>query len=123
MLQNACAQSLENERLWIADAQAYICSHVKIYNNIDRSICCEVTLVFLCLNCEINGGVAAVTVKIPSHTIIVVYIELVHKDTFLDFIGWTSQRSINCIYIGYWIQPHCFFYLLSEIFNYSILWV
>ena len=29
MLQNACAQSLENERLWIADAQAYICSHEK----------------------------------------------------------------------------------------------
>jgi hypothetical protein len=26
-------------------------------------------------------------VKISSHTIIVVYIELVHKDTFLDFIG------------------------------------
>ena len=30
MLQNACSQSLENERLWIADVQAYICSHVKI---------------------------------------------------------------------------------------------
>jgi hypothetical protein len=54
MLQNACAQSLENERLWIADVQAYICSHVEIYNNIDRSIWCEVTLVCLCLNCEIN---------------------------------------------------------------------
>jgi hypothetical protein len=31
-------ESLENERLWIAYVQAYICSHVKIYNNIDRSI-------------------------------------------------------------------------------------
>jgi hypothetical protein len=30
MLQNACAQSMENERLWIADVQAYICSHVQI---------------------------------------------------------------------------------------------
>jgi hypothetical protein len=30
MLQNACTQSLENERLWIADVQAYIYSHVKI---------------------------------------------------------------------------------------------
>ena len=31
MLQNqkTCAQSLENERLWIADAQAYICSREK----------------------------------------------------------------------------------------------
>ena len=56
MLQNACSQSLENERLWIAYVQVYICSHVKIYNNIDRSICCEVTLVCLCLNYEINGG-------------------------------------------------------------------
>jgi hypothetical protein len=27
-------------------------------------------------------GVAAVTVKIPSRTIVVVYIELVHKDPF-----------------------------------------
>ena len=62
MLQNACAQSMENERLWIADVQAYICSHVKIWNNIDRSICYEVTLVCLCLNCEFNGGVAADTV-------------------------------------------------------------
>ena len=31
MLQNACTQSMENERLWIADVQAYICSHVKKY--------------------------------------------------------------------------------------------
>jgi hypothetical protein len=81
----------------IADVQAYICSHVKIYNNIDRSIWCEVTLVCLCLNCEINGGGAAVTVKILSHTI-EVYIGLVHKVLFLDFKGWTSQRPINCIY-------------------------
>ena len=47
------------------------------------------TLVCLCLNCEINGGgwgVAAVTVKILTHTIDV-YIELVHKDPFLDFKG------------------------------------
>jgi hypothetical protein len=55
MLKNAYAQSLENGRLRIADVQAYICSHVKVYNNIDRSICCEVTPVCLCLNCEING--------------------------------------------------------------------
>ena len=56
MLKNAYAQSLENGRLRIADVQAYICSHVKVYNNIDRSICCEVTLVCLCLNFEINGA-------------------------------------------------------------------
>ena len=56
MLKNAYAQSLENGRLRIADVQAYICSHVKVYNNIDRSICCEVTPVCLCLNCVINGG-------------------------------------------------------------------